>query len=137
MILHIEQRSVDLLREETRRVYPVEACAILFGEITPEKAVVRKIVVTNNELNSAERFEINPETVVEAMEEAEKEGLKFLGLFHSHPAPSYPSVIDLRFMKLWGEAVWLILSSIDYSLAAFQLKGADLKEIPISLEQGT
>jgi len=134
MILQLEQRSVDLLKEEARRVHPIEACAILFGEITPQKAVVRKVVVTHNELHSAERFEINPETVVEAMEEAEKEGLEFLGLFHSHPAPPNPSTIDLRFMKLWGEAVWLILSSIDYSLAAFQLKGENLKEIPINLE---
>jgi len=134
MILQLEQRSVHLLKEEARRVHPIEACAILFGEITPQKAVVRKVVVTHNELHSAERFEINPETVVEAMEEAEKEGLEFLGLFHSHPAPPSPSTIDLRFMKLWGEAVWLILSSIDYSLAAFQLKGGNLKEIPINLE---
>ena len=134
MILQLEQRSVHLLKEEARRVHPIEACAILFGEITPQKAVVRKVVVTNNELHSAERFEMNPETVVEAMEEAEKEGLEFLGLFHSHPAPPNPSAIDLRFMKLWGEAVWLILSSIDYSLAAFQLKGENLKEIPINLE---
>jgi len=134
MILQLEQRSVHLLKEEARRVHPIEACAILFGEITPQKAVVRKVVVTHNELHSAERFEINPETVVEAMEEAEKEGLEFLGLFHSHPAPPNPSTIDLRFMKLWGEAVWLILSSIDYSLAAFQLKGENLKEIPINLE---
>jgi proteasome lid subunit RPN8/RPN11 len=134
MILHLEQRSVDLLREEARKVHPVEACAILFGEITSLRAVVRKVVVTHNELRSGERFEINPETVVEAMEKAEKEGLEFLGLFHSHPAPPNPSATDLRFMKLWGEAIWLILSSIDHSLAAFQLKGGNLKEIPINLE---
>ncbi len=134
MILHIEQSTVDLLRKEARRVHPIEACAILFGEITSQRAVVRKVVVARNELQSAERFEIDPVTVVEALEKAEEKGLEFLGLFHSHPAPANPSAIDLKFMKLWGEAIWLILSSFDQSLAAFQLKGGSLKQIQITLE---
>lgn len=134
MILHIEQSTVDLLREEARKVHPVEACAILFGEITSQRAVVRKVMVARNKLQSTERFEIDPVTVVEALEKAEKEGLEFLGLFHSHPAPANPSAVDLKFMKLWGEAIWLILSSIDQSLAAFQLKGRSLKQIQITLE---
>lgn len=134
MILHIEQSTVDLLREEARKVHPVEACAILFGEITSQRAVVRKVMVARNKLQSTERFEIDPVTVVEALERAEKEGLEFLGLFHSHPAPANPSAVDLKFMKLWGEAIWLILSSIDQSLAAFQLKGRSLKQIQITLE---
>lgn len=83
-------------------MYPVEACAVLFGKLTEKEAVVKRAVVAPNKLQSTVRFEIDPETFAEAFTKADKEGLDFIGLFHSHPAPAEPSLIDLKYMKLWG-----------------------------------
>jgi hypothetical protein len=38
-------------------------------------------------------------------------------------------------MKLWGDAIWLILSTINNSLAAFYLKQNKVKEALIKIKQ--
>ena len=98
------------------------------------EAVVEKVEFAPNELQSTVRFEMDSEKVAAAISEAEKEGLDFVGLFHSHPAPAAPSPIDLKYMKLWGDALWLILSSIDGNLAAYQLSEGTVREVTIRVE---
>jgi len=122
------------LKEEARKVHPIEACAMLFGKSTQKEAVVKKVVVAPNKLKSTVRFEINPETFARAFIEADKEGLEFIELFHSHPAPTKPSLTDLKYMKLWGDAIWLILSLTDGNLAAYQMRNAEVREITIRVE---
>lgn len=133
MILRIESQHVDLLKKEAQKVDPIEACALLFGEILEEEVFVRKVVVTNNKLHSRKRFEISAKTVVNSMAAAEREGLEFVGLFHSHPAPATPSEIDIGFMRLWGDAVWLILSLTSGELEAYQMKDGKVRKITISV----
>lgn len=134
LILRLRRHHVDLLKQEAEKVHPVEACAMLFGELSQNEAVVEKVELAPNELQSTVRFEMDPEKVAAAITEAEEEGLDFIGLFHSHPAPAAPSSIDLKFMKLWGDALWLILSSIDGNLAAYQLSDGTVKEVTIRME---
>jgi proteasome lid subunit RPN8/RPN11 len=133
LILLLESRHVDLLKEEARKTHPIEACAMLFGESTQKQVAVQKVIVAPNKLQSTTRFEIHPETVVKAITEAEQEGLDFLGLFHSHPAPATPSLIDHKFMKLWGDVVWVIYSSTNGALAAYQMKNGEVREVTIQI----
>jgi hypothetical protein len=37
-------------------------------------------------------------------------------------------------MKLWGDAIWLILSSTEDKIAAFQMKDGKLEEVTLDLE---
>ena len=134
MILQLQRRHVDLLKQEAKKVHPIEACAMLFGKLSQNEAVVEKVEFAPNELRSTVRFEIDPVNVAAAFTEAEDEGLDFIGLFHSHPAPAAPSPIDLKYMKLWGDALWLILSSTDGNLAAYQLKDDKVKEATMRIE---
>ena len=120
LILQLQRRHVDLLKQEAKKVHPVEACAMLFGKLSQNDAVVEKVEFAPNELRSTVRFEIDP--------------VDFIGLFHSHPAPAAPSPIDLKYMKLWGDALWLILSSTDGNLAAYQLKDDKVKEATMRIE---
>ena len=133
MILQLKRQHLTLLREEARRVNPIEACALLFGNSTQKKTLVKKIVFAYNNLNSSIRFEIDPTFVIESFSEAEKAGMDLVSIFHSHPAPSKPSLVDLRYMKLWGDVLWLILSLTDNSLAAYQMIGEKAKKIQIKL----
>ncbi|UCC58446.1 MAG: M67 family metallopeptidase [Candidatus Bathyarchaeum sp.] len=134
MILQLQRHHVDLLKQEARKVHPVEACAMLFGKLSKNEALVKKVEVAPNKLRSTARFEIDPMRVVAAFNEADEEGLEFIGLFHSHPAPAAPSPIDLKFMKLWGDALWLILSSTEGNLAAYQIKDDKVEEATIIIE---
>ena len=134
MILQLQRHHVDLLKQEAKKMHPVEACAMLFGKLSENEAFVEKVEVAPNELRSTVRFEIDPQRVVAAFNEAEGEGLEFIGLFHSHPVPATPSTIDLKFMKLWGDALWLILSSTDGNLGAYQIKDDKVEEATIRIK---
>ena len=134
MILQLLRHHVDLLKQEAKKVHPIEACAMLFGKLSQNEAVVEKVEFAPNVLQSTVRFEIDPVKVAAAFTEAEDEDLDFIGLFHSHPAPAAPSPIDIKYMKLWGDALWLILSSTDGNLAAYQLSDSTVKEATIRIE---
>lgn len=135
LILRLKRQYANLLEDKARKMFPVEACAMLFGETTQEEAVVKKVVVASNKLQSNVKFEIDPEVFARAFFEAEKEGLDLIGLFHSHPAPASPSSTDLGCMKLWADLVWLIFSSVDGKLAAYQMKKG--KVVEVAIETGT
>lgn len=134
LILKLRRQDVDILEEEARKMLPVEACAMLFGEMTPKEAVVKRVAVASNKLQSTVRFEMDPEEFAGAFFEAEEEGLDLIGLFHSHPAPTTPSSIDLEGMRLWTDVIWLIFSSIDGNLAGYQMKNDRVVEVAIEVE---
>lgn len=134
LILHLQYSLIDLLKQETKKVYPFEACAMLFGKLSKNEAVVEKIEITQNMLHSTTRFQIDPEDVAAIITKAEKEGQEFIGLFHSHAARATPSLIDLKYMRLWGDSLWLIISSTDGTLAAYQLIDGNVEEVTIRIK---
>jgi proteasome lid subunit RPN8/RPN11 len=135
LFLQMQRHHVELLRKEADNVHPVEACGMLFGNLFQNKAVVEEVSFAPNKLKSAEKFEIDPVDAVVAFAAADKKGLEFIGLFHSHPAPAEPSSLDLKAMEQWGDALWLILSSVDGNLAAYQLIGGKkLEQVTIKIE---
>jgi len=133
-VLQLTRKQVRILRKEAKDKYPVEACALLFGRLTEEKTDVTKIIIVQNTLQSTTRFQVDPQLVFDSFENAEQEGSQFIGLFHSHPAPNNPSAIDIRYMKLWGNAVWLILSSTDDSMAAFKMVDGKVRRIRVYIK---
>ena len=133
MILWLTKRQISSLIEETKRKYPIESCGLLFGWITKEKAIVKKIVSTQNALESPTEFQIAPEEFVKHLSKAEREGLQLLGFYHSHPTAPKPSIVDTEYMKLWPESIWLIISSIDYSMQAYQMANEKFEKISVKV----
>ena len=133
MILWLTKRQISSIIEETRRKYPIESCGLLFGWITKKKAIVKKIVSTRNLLKSPTQFQISPEEFVNHLSEAEREGLQLIGFYHSHPAAPRPSMIDTKYMKLWPESIWLIISSIDYSMQAYQVANEKFEKVDVKV----
>lgn len=134
LILQLQRYHVVLLKKQTKRVHPVEACAMLFGDLSGNLAVVKEVAITSNKLQSAVKFEIDPVEAVAAFAASDKKGLEFIGLFHSHPAPAYPSSLDLASMRLWGDSLWLIYSPLDDNLAAYQLIDGQAKQATIRIK---
>jgi len=136
MTLKLNTQHLRLLRVKARRVRPIEACALLFGKLTDKEVTVTRVAVMPNILQYTVRFEIDPQAFFRAFTQAQAEGMEFVGFFHSHPAPANPSAVDLRYMRLWSDAVWLILSQTDGGLAAFRMKAGRVEELTIKVEQG-
>ena len=134
MIFRISNQKLIFLKREARKAHPVEACALLFGKLTRKEAVVERVVVTPNVLESSVRFEIDSKAFYDAFTKASKDGLDFIGFFHSHPAPAEPSSVDLQFMRLWDDAVWLIFSSTSDTFAAFQMRNGSVHVLTLKTE---
>jgi proteasome lid subunit RPN8/RPN11 len=134
LILRLQRLHVNSLKQESEKMQPIEACALLFGKFSHDEAVVKKVEFAPNKLQSPVKFQIDPEKVAATFTRAEKEDLEFIGIFHSHPAPAEPSSIDLEGMKLWGDALWLILSLTDGELAAYQLIVDSVEEMSLQID---
>ena len=131
MNLLLTEEQVSSLIEEAKRKHPVESCGLLFGSQSGRVITVKKVSPARNILESPTRFKISPEEFIEKVSEAEGEGLRLIGFYHSHPAPPAPSPIDLEYMKLWPQSVWLIISSIDHSISAYLI---DDEGKPLNIE---
>jgi len=134
MILRIANQQLTMLERETRKKHPVEACALLFGKLSEKDVAVERVTITTNVLESGVRFEIDSKAFYDAFTKANKDGLDFVGFFHSHPAPAEPSSVDMQFMQLWGDAVWLIFSSIEHRFAAFQMRNGEIRTLTLRTE---
>ncbi|MDH5816338.1 MAG: M67 family metallopeptidase [Candidatus Nezhaarchaeota archaeon] len=111
-----------------------EVCGFLLGVVNDDDLkVVELYKVKNVSMISRVRFEMDPRDIYEAHKYAERLGLEIIGIYHSHPGPPTPSVIDLEGMKHWP-IVWLIVSSIDGSMAAYVVKDGSTRELEVLLE---
>lgn len=134
MILKLSKDQINLLIKEAKRRYPIEICGAFFGIINKKKEVhVKKIILLKNLLNSKTKFQIDPIEFLKFLLEAEKEGLQHVGFFHSHPIGTKPSTIDLKYMKLWPETIWLIISPLNCKISAYQIIDGFLSTIHIKI----
>lgn len=122
MKLRVTRKQLACLESEAKKAFPIEACALMFGKLAEKEATVERIAVAPNTMRSTTRFEIDPKAFYDAFTAASQDGLTFLGFYHSHPAPATPSNVDLRFMRLWGDALWLIFSLTENRFAAFRMR---------------
>jgi proteasome lid subunit RPN8/RPN11 len=109
----------------------VEVCGLLLGRVVEGCAVVEALEPLENIAASPSSFKAKPEDVYRAYVKAEGLSLEIVGIYHSHPAPPKPSGADVEGMRLWP-VVWLIVSSLDSSAAAFQLQGGCVKEVELT-----
>lgn len=121
LIIRLSVDQINSLIEEVRKKFPIEVCGALFGLINGREVLVKKLVFLRNILNSEALFEIDPEEFLVEFIRSENEGLQHIGFFHSHQSEAKPSEIDMEFMKLWPESIWLIISSFNYDIAAYRI----------------
>lgn len=116
------------MQECARLAKPFEGCALLFGSKVPG---INSVGGTTTVTYVVERVDCIPSatpslvsfviedyaTFLERWKLADTKGYKFLGVFHSHPAPAEPSGTDLKNMRWMDEnnfkfAIWVIQSLI-------------------------
>lgn len=107
-----------------------ELCGLLLGLFDGEDAVAKLFEPLENVSPSPLQFVARPEDVYKAHVKAEELGLDVVGIYHSHPAPPTPSQADVEGMRRWP-SVWLIVSSLDGSAAAFQLVDGEVREVEL------
>ncbi len=125
-VLLITYSQSSSIIERSKELYPIEACGVIVGEEDRQQVRVTRVEHTENKCNSSSSFEIDAEKLWEVIEQAEAKGLEFLGFYHSHPAPPSPSSRDLESMERWKGSIWLIVSTIDWSMKAYEARKEEL-----------
>ncbi|WP_019140222.1 M67 family metallopeptidase [Noviherbaspirillum massiliense] len=94
--------------------YPHESCGLLIGERAAADHVVRRVTQARN-LNlerARDRYELDPQHLLDADNAARAQGLEVLGVWHTHPDhPARPSETDR--LAAWPEWSYVILEVTD------------------------
>ena len=114
--LIISNKEVDSICTEFEINKPYEACGILIGMINGNTINVEKALPIKNIRRTRVSFELDPQQLYNAWNDAEKNGKDIVGIYHTHPNNSaIPSLWDRETMTITF-AVWLI-AGIDGMMA--------------------
>ena len=98
----IYQRMV----EHARREWPLECCGILSGK---DKTIEKAFELQNAE-GSTVRYSMSPREQMSVFEEMEKESMKMIAVYHSHPHTiPFPSETDVK-LAFYPDLVSVIIS---------------------------
>lgn len=105
-VLQLSSQVYDSLIRDSLKRYPLEACGALFGEITPNQAVVHRYLPIDNKAQNPEHaFTLSPDQWIRC---CYTPGL--IGIYHSHPGSlPMPSQSDIRELQHYGSLISLYL----------------------------
>ena len=111
-MLTINQQSIDEMKTHALQEDPNECCGILAG---PKDAALKLYRITNT-TPSPYRYLMDPQEMLNAMEDAGRNGWDPIAFYHSHThSAAEPSSTDIRMAQQsgWlGEDVYYILISL-------------------------
>jgi|YNPBryantNP2012_1023418.scaffolds.fasta_scaffold45880_1 proteasome lid subunit RPN8/RPN11 len=103
-MIRIEEEAWRAILAHARSVYPEECCGALLG-LRQEglSRVLRALPLENAHPGPRRsRYQVRPEELLEAERQARREGVKLVGIYHSHPdCPAYFSRTDLENACPW------------------------------------
>jgi len=106
MALQIPRSIYKNMVDHANELTPVECCGYLGGN----NDVVSKFYKMTNIDNSPQHFSFDPKEQFAAVKDARKEGVKLIGVYHSHPeTPARLSEEDIRLFND-PQPVYLIVS---------------------------
>jgi len=111
-----------------RSTYPNECCGAMLGKIDgDEKDVLIAMRLQNSSAGSqAARYELRPEDLLAADQEARRQGLDLIGIYHSHPdCGAYFSETDLKNSCPWYSFIVLSIQKGEFDHANSWLPNAE------------
>ena len=98
------------LFDQAEEALPEECCGVLLGRCEAgSTSVGRALPAVNTASDPSRRFEISPEVLLRAHDQAREEGLEVVGYYHSHPdGVAVPSATDRA--AAWPGVSYLILA---------------------------
>ena len=111
LILILPEHIITDLKDCNKRAAPIEACGLIFGDITQietareeyqVKYIAKEFYCLQSNIESYGSFDLieDSDKYFEIHQDAVfKKKLRMISIFHSHPVPAYPSSIDTRNME--------------------------------------
>ncbi|MGO9096371.1 MAG: M67 family metallopeptidase [Bryobacteraceae bacterium] len=110
-MIQIEPDPWRVMLAHARASYPDECCGAMLGRVVEASKLVTAVLALENVFPGPrrERYQLRPEDLPEAEREARLQGLKLIGIYHSHPdREAYFSLVDLQNSCPWYS--FLVLS---------------------------
>ena len=105
MILEIPASLLEQIHAHGRSAYPEEGAGLLLGKADGDHRQVTVILPLSNAREDAarhNRYLITPQDMLRGEQEAARQGLDVIGVFHSHPDhPNLPSEFDREWALPW------------------------------------
>jgi proteasome lid subunit RPN8/RPN11 len=129
MIVHLSRACLEQTLSHLRAALPREGVGLWLGRAG---RVLQVWPLPNVHLRPWERYQAEPQSLLEAVRYSERAGLELVAIFHSHPnGPAQPSETD-RAQAFW-RVPYVIFDMRSEHLRAFWLPQGE--EVPVWLEQ--
>ena len=131
----LTQFQIERLSSLAKDSLPNESCALLLGNNTNKEneiQVIETLSMKNSDASPTTRFRIDSQELINGYLRAENMGLNVIGIFHSHPAPPFPSSTDKIFMEI-NPIVWLIYSTLTNESKAYIFEQKKIREVRLSV----
>jgi proteasome lid subunit RPN8/RPN11 len=134
LFLRLTIEQADLLVKTATTALPNECCGLLLGK--HHDGVVDEVIILPNIAQQPKtHFEIDPLALLKTFQRIEREGLTWLGVFHSHPrTPPIPSPQDIRMAEVhYPQVVQVIISLQNHQprLKAWSIGEEGVNDVPI------
>jgi proteasome lid subunit RPN8/RPN11 len=111
MPILIALNEIEIIKKHVAEIFPFEACGALLGKIEGDNKNITLVFPANNRFKKIawDKFEIEPEDMLEIDKLSRRENLEIIGFYHSHPNhPAIPSNYDMD--ASWPYYSYMILS---------------------------
>lgn len=129
----ILKNIIEGIYAQARLAAPIEACGYLVGS---EGRVTRSYPLTNVD-NREDHFSFDPREQFAAQKSARREGLRIIGVYHSHPVTeARPSAEDIK-LAYDPAIVYVIVSLKDNVplVRGFHIRQGTVEEETITIEE--
>ncbi|MHB0914534.1 MAG: M67 family metallopeptidase [Thermoleophilia bacterium] len=130
--LRLSPDQYQSIIDHARSCQPEEACGILAGEAD---GVARKVFLMENTEHSDVFYMMDSREQFEVFDAIERDGLKLLAIFHSHPhSPPLPSAQDME-LAFYPDAFYLIVSLMreEPEARVFRIVDGEVREAELAL----
>ena len=127
-MIEIEKSAWDAMVLHAERTFPNECCGAMLGRMQGDRKIVAESVPIANSYGGEQnaRYELRPQDLLDADQNARARGLDLIGIFHSHPnCDAYFSETDLKNSCPWYSFVVLSVLNGKFDHAASFLPDPD------------
>lgn len=130
-MIKITREQLNQMIVHSRQEAPAEACGLLIGK----QGRVQKVQKMTNIDDSHKKYLMDPKEQFEVFKKIREEGLKLVGIYHSHVASeAYPSKTDCE-MAFYDVAYFIVsLLKEEPVIKAFTIREGKVEEQPWILQ---
>lgn len=158
ILLIVPEHIITELQECNKRATPIEACGLIFGEVTQIESnkedyqiqyIAKEFYCLKSNIESYGSFALieDSDKYFEIHQDAVyNKKLRMISIFHSHPVPAYPSSIDIRNMEYldkdigskrnpFKNQIWTIMNMNTETINSFIYFNDELLQIDLQIKE--